>query len=282
MVRNLEYPKDARNTVKRYDHRGMVQERKHVDRVLNKLQATYDLAAIHTIINSCTAVNVAFNVDPSNNPFPVVLPMIGFCANFDYPSADISEPLDVYLHGYVSSRLMNTSRASTSETLQGLPVTVSATKIDGLVLSLTPNTHDVNFRSACVYGYATVVTDNAEKLWAMERITDSVVPDRWAHTRVPPDGAEMQSTAILRVRVIGGSGKIGHGGPKDDIKDTKREDLLDSVWTGTIPVYEIYGEPVPGDYNKVKDIPDHVKNYAKEVSERNKTHSRQALLGKRH
>lgn len=252
------------------------------DPVLNHPQATYDLAAIHTIINSSTAVNVAFNVDPSNNPFPVVLPMIGFCASFDHPSADVSEPLDVYLHGYVSSRLMNTSRANTSGTQKGLPVTVSATKIDGLVLSLTPNTHDVNFRSACVYGYATVVADEAEKLWAMERITNSVVPDRWAHTRVPPDGAEMQSTAILKVSVVGGSGKIGHGGPKDDLKDTKSEDLLDSVWTGTIPVYEVYGSPVPGEYNRLKEVPDHVMAYVKEVTEMNKQHSQEALLGKRH
>lgn len=247
-----------------------------------KLPATYDLATIHTIINTSTAVNVAFNVDPATNPFPVVLPMIGFCASFDHPSADVSEPLDIYLHGYVSSRLMNTSRASTSEIQKGLPVTVTATKIDGLVLSLTPNTHDVNFRSACLYGYATVVTDQAEKLWAMERITNSVVPNRWAHTRIPPDGGEMQSTAILRVNVIGGSGKIAYGGPKDDAKDTKREDLLDSVWTGTIPVYEVYGDPVSGDYNRVKVVPDHVKDYAKEVTATNEEHSKKALLGKRH
>lgn len=250
--------------------------------VLKVAQATYDLATIHTIINTSTAVNVAFNVDPTNNPFPVVLPMVGFCASYDHPSADVSEPLDVYLHGYVSSRLMNTSRANTSETQKGLPVTVSATKIDGLVLSLTPNTHDVNFRSACLFGYATVVTDVAEKLWAMERITNSVVPDRWKHTRVPPDGAEMQSTAILKVNVIGGSGKIGHGGPKDDAKDTKREDLLDSVWTGTIPVYEVYGEPIVGEYNRVKDVPDHVKDYAREITERNELHSKEASVGKRH
>jgi hypothetical protein len=177
---------------------------------------------------------------------------------------------------------MNTSRANTSDTQKGLPVTVSATKIDGLVLSLTPNTHDVNFRSACVYGYATVVTDDAEKLWAMERITNSVVSNRWAHTRVPPDGAEMQSTAILRVNVIGGSGKISHGGPKDEVKDMKREELLDSVWTGTIPLYEVYGEPVPGEYNRVKEVPDHVTTYVKEVTEANEKHSKEALLGVRH
>lgn len=41
----------------------------------------------------------------------------------------------------------------------------------------------------------------------MELITNSVVRDRWRHTRVPPNGAEMQSTSILRVKIAGGSAK---------------------------------------------------------------------------
>jgi hypothetical protein len=45
------------------------------------------------------------------------------------------------------------------------------------------------------------VEDVDEKLWAMELITNSVVPDRWKHTRVPPNNAEMQSTQILKVKV---------------------------------------------------------------------------------
>src|SRR5437773_2475733 len=33
--------------------------------------------------------------------------MIGAMGSFEYPSSDIDEPLDCYLHGYVSSRIMN-------------------------------------------------------------------------------------------------------------------------------------------------------------------------------
>ncbi|KAK5044417.1 hypothetical protein LTR84_011289 [Exophiala bonariae] len=252
--RTLEYPKTAVNKVNRYN-----------------VRANYDLETIHSIINSSTVLNVSFNTPDPNNPFPITLPMVGLAASFDHPSASLGEPLDIYVHGYVSSRLMNHSRPSNSANgadatataeYKGLPVTISATKVDGLVLTLSPYTHDINYRSVALFGYANVVTNEEEKLWAMEEITNSVVRDRWRHTRVPPDGAEMQSTSILKVSVVGGSGKIRVGGPRDELKDSNREDLKDQTWIGVIPVYEHFGEPVPGKVNRVKDVPAHVADFA--------------------
>jgi len=248
---------------------------------------TYDLETIHGIINSSTVVHVSFNTpDLTANPFPVTLPMIGVAASFDHPSSSLGEPLEIYLHGYVSSRLMNLSRqaptpsagADAPPSPPGLPVTISATKVDGLVLTLTPNTHDVNYRSAVLFGYATVVTDVAEKIWAMEKITNSVLADRWRFTRLPPDGAEMQSTSILRVKVVGGSGKIRVGGPRDELKDLNRDDIRDTVWTGVVPVYEYFGDPVPYKENRVKTVPDHVVSFVKEQREQNEKYAMDAIL----
>ncbi|KIW97840.1 uncharacterized protein Z519_01424 [Cladophialophora bantiana CBS 173.52] len=283
--RTLEYPKTPVNRVNRYNQR-----------------ATYDLEQIHTIINTSTVVHVSFNTPDASNPFPVTLPMVGVAASFEHPSASLAEPLDVYLHGYVSSRLMNLSRNagpqnSTSSppptatdgdgtTAQGLPVTISATLVDGLVLTLTPNTHDVNYRSATLFGYASLVTSVEEKVWAMEQVTNSVVRDRWRHTRVPPDGAEMQSTSILRVKIVGGSGKVRVGGPRDELKDLKREDIRDKVWTGVIPVWECFGEPVgykgvvQGDEkaNRVENVPEHVREFAREMREQNEKYALAAVV----
>ena len=80
--------------------------------------------------------------------------MVGVAASYEHPSAGLDEVLDVYVHGYVSARMMNLSRKANDESNgevngesgvnevdgeeKGLPVTVSATKVDGLVLSLTP------------------------------------------------------------------------------------------------------------------------------------------------
>lgn len=144
---------------------------------------------------------------------------------------------------------------------EGLPLCVAATKIDGFVLTLTPNTHNYNYRSAVLHGFGTIVEDVDEKLWAMQLITNSVVPKRYENTRVPPDNAEMQSTRILKMVVSGASGKVREGCPEDERKDLRKEDLLDSVWTGVVPVYEKLGEPQPGPYNRVKEVPGHVKRF---------------------
>lgn len=193
--------------------------------------------------------------------------MIGVMGSFDYPSASIDEPMDCYLHGYVSSRVMRLAKASASS--QGLPICVAATKVDGLVLALTPNSHSYNYRSAVLHGYATLVESVEEKVWAMELITNSVVPDRWSNSRIPPDGAEMQSTNILRVKVVNASGKVRDGGPHDEAKDTKREDVTSTTWTGVIPVVETFGEPVACATNEVEKVPQYLSSFVADTNAKN-------------
>ncbi len=239
----------------------------------NSTKATYDLGAIHSIINSSQVLHVSFNPGPSD-PFPAILPMIGQMASFDYPSAGIGEPLDCYLHGYVSSRIMNLARASEGD---GLPICVAASRVDGLILSLTPNSHSYNYRSAILHGYAKLVTDEAEKLWAMERITNSVLAGRWEHSRVPPDRAEMSSTVILKVKVVDGSGKIRDGGVSDERKDTDNAEVTDRVWTGVVPVWETFGQPVPSATNKVEGVPEYMTSYIASMNAQNRDYAESAV-----
>ncbi|KKK23693.1 hypothetical protein ARAM_003437 [Aspergillus rambellii] len=256
MGKTLVYPKKSPNTVNRYKHR-----------------ATYDLGAIHSIINSSQVLHVSFNPGP-DEPFPAILPMIGQMGSFDYPSARIDEPLDCYLHGYVSSRIMNLARSSEGD---GLPICVAASKVDGLILSLTPNSHSYNYRSAILHGHATLVTDEAEKLWAMELITNSVVPDRWRNSRVPPDRAEMSSTVILKVTVVDGSGKIRDGGVGDERKDKDNAEVTGRIWTGVVPVWETFGEPIPSPENEIKEVPEHITSYVGRMNKENADYARSAV-----
>lgn len=237
------------------------------------LPATYDVGPIHSIINSTQVLHVSFSPGPSD-PFPAILPMIGQMGSFDYPSADIDEPLDCYLHGYVSSRIMNLARAAEGD---GLPVCVAASKVDGLILSLTPNSHSYNYRSAVLHGYAKPVTDEEEKQWAMRLITNSVVTNRWDNSRVPPDSAEMSSTVILKVKVVDGSGKIRDGSVSDERKDTENDEVTGRVWTGVVPVWETFGQPVPSPGNKVADVPDHITSFIDGKNERNRAYAEGAV-----
>ncbi|KAF3095865.1 hypothetical protein TWF569_009900 [Orbilia oligospora] len=243
---DLSYPKSKTNKVNRLGERGK-----------------YDCKTVHEIIASSPVLHVSFNT-ASPEDFPVVLPMIGKLGSFENPSADLSEPLDLYLHGYVSSRIMNLARSSTKEN-SSLKVCVCATKVDGLVLSLTPNSHSMNYRSSVVFGTVSLVTELDEKLYAMKLITDGVLAGRYEKTRVPPDGAEMSSTQILRVSIESASAKVRAGEPGDYDKDLKQEELLDRVWTGVIPMYTTYGEPQPSNYNRVKEVPEYISNYVKDT-----------------
>jgi nitroimidazol reductase NimA-like FMN-containing flavoprotein (pyridoxamine 5'-phosphate oxidase superfamily) len=194
------------------------------------------------------------------------------------------------LISYVSSRLMNSARNSE----KGLPVTVSAsrksplrrklhqlttiTDIDGLCLTLTPNSHNLNYRSAVLFGYATVVDNLEEKLYAMEVITNGIIPDRWRNTRTPPNAAEMQSTSILCVKVTTGSGKVRTGSADLDKKyDLDDEDLVKRVWTGVIPMYTTLGEPVPRGDNRVTELPKYLRDFMKESNGDAKTYAYDAI-----
>lgn len=203
------------------------------------LIGTYDYSTIHTIVNSSLVCHVSF--PPStDDPFPAILPMIGVMGNFSNPSAPLSSPLDLYLHGYVSSRLMKTASSSTStsnedgEGEEGLPVSIAATIVDGIILALTPNNHSYNYRSSILHGYATTLTSIEEKLYALELITNNIVGGRWENSRVPPDKTEMTSTQILKVRIVSASAKVRRGGVHDERKDLKREDVRGRVWTGVV------------------------------------------------
>jgi len=243
MGRTFEYPKTARNKVIRAAQRG-----------------NYELGFIHSLINTTLVLNVSFSPGPEDE-FPAILPMIGAMGSFENPSASIDEPLDCYLHGFVTVRLNNLARKAHAEGKPGLPVCIAVSKVDGLVLALSGFHHSMNYRSATLFGYANIVTDPEEVLYAMKIITDKVVTDRWENTRLPPTKADITSTGILRVTIKTGSGKVRDNPPNDDKEDMENPDLLQRVWTGFVPVTETFGEPVPSVYNQVKELPEYLSQY---------------------
>ena len=244
----MAYPKDAHTNANRYRSR-----------------VSYEYSAVHSIVNSASILHVSFVPEASEEKFPATLPMIGHMGSFSDPAADpASEPLDLYIHGHVSSRLMRLPDGSES---LGLPLCVSATILDGVVLALTPFNHSCNYRSAIVYGYATFVSDEAEKLFAMKLITDGLVPNRWEHSRIPPTKTELQSTQILKITVKSASAKIRTGGPSSDRKDLQNDELTMRVWTGVVPVWENLGIPLESETNKAGKVPQYIEDWRAEKND---------------
>lgn len=247
--------------------------------------AVYDYDFIHSVVDTASVLHAAFppSLDGDADPFPALLPMIGCMGRYDSPADDdADQALDIYLHGYVSSRIMrlSTSASSTADESQessyrdGLPLTVCATLVDGIVLSLTPNSHSYNYRSAVLQGFATPVTDAEEKVWAMRLVTNSVIPERWDNTRTPPTENEMRTTQILKVRVVSASGKERTGQPHDDKPDLSNEAVTGRVWTGVVPVWEAYGAPVKAEDERKSQAPPYL---LEALRERNMRHEEAAM-----
>jgi nitroimidazol reductase NimA-like FMN-containing flavoprotein (pyridoxamine 5'-phosphate oxidase superfamily) len=191
--------------------------------------------------------------------------MLGCTGSFTNQSADpASSSQDIYIHGYVSGRIFKSGKNADGE---GLPITISATFLDGLVLSLTPFHNSCNYRSAVVYGYASIVDDEEEALYAMKLITDNLIPQRWEKSRTPPTSAELKSTSILKVRIESASAKIRVGGPSEDRADLKNAELVKNTWTGVVPYWGTWGQPVEGKENGCAEVEPYIEEWAvKETS----------------
>jgi nitroimidazol reductase NimA-like FMN-containing flavoprotein (pyridoxamine 5'-phosphate oxidase superfamily) len=130
----------------------------------------------------------------------------------------------VYLHGSVGSFYMRELAE------KKLPVCISVTHIDGLVLARSAFHHSVNYRSVVLFSHAEKVTDQAELYEALEVFTNKMQPGRWEDVRQPNAG-EWKATMVIAFNIEEASAKIRVGGPKDD-----EEDYALDIWAGVVPL----------------------------------------------
>ncbi len=100
----------------------------------------------------------------------------------------------------------------------GQRVCVTVTHIDGLVAARSVFSHSVNYRSAVIFGTATIVPDEDERWQALRLITDHLIPGRWAAAR-QPTAKEMAATAVLSLPLAEASVKVRTGMPADEPED---------------------------------------------------------------
>ena len=83
------------------------------------------------------------------------------------------------------------------------------TLIDGLVVARSGFHHSVNYRSVVVMGDAVLVTDQEEKLAALDATVDHVLPGRSAEVR-RPTARELEATVVARLSLEESSAKTTH------------------------------------------------------------------------
>ncbi|MER7737146.1 pyridoxamine 5'-phosphate oxidase family protein [Streptomyces sp. NPDC096538] len=183
-------------------------------------RASYDKELVHAILDEGYVGHLGFVRDGA----PVVLPTL---------YGRVGEVL--YVHGSTGSRPLRAAGASE----EGLPVCLTVTQVDGLVLARSAFHHSINYRSVVVHGTAYDVTDPDEKRRALDALVDHVVPGRAADSR-PADKKELAATAVIRLDLDEVSAKLRTGGVNDE-----PEDLSLPHWAGVLPVRNTYGTPEP-------------------------------------
>jgi uncharacterized protein len=198
-------------------------------------RGVYDREAIYRILDEGFICHVGFAVDEQPYVIPTSYGRVGE---------------NLYIHGSAASRMLRNLD-------KGVAVCVTVTLLDGLVLASSIFNHSMNYRSVVVLGTATLVNDPAEKLEALQSLSEHILPGRWAESRQPNE-RELKATSVLRLQINEFSAKVRQGPPIDD-----EEDYSFRTWAGVIPLQVTAGAPVP-DERCNSDIP--VPGYASEYS----------------
>ncbi len=179
---------------------------------------------------------------------------VGFAAEgqpFVLPTTYARQGDRLLIHGSAASRMLRT-------VAEGIPVCVTVTLLDGLVLARSTFHHSMNYRSVVVLGTAVEVTDPAEKAAALEAIVEHVLRGRSAQAR-PATTLELKATTVLALPIEEASAKVRTGPPLDD-----EEDYALPHWAGVVPLRLVPGAPVPDPrLPEGTPVPDNVTRYTR-------------------
>lgn len=199
-------------------------------------RAVYDRDVLNRILDEGFLCHVGFVVD--GQPFVI-------------PTSYGRHEDALYIHGSAASRMLRNVSG-------GIPVCVTVTLLDGLVLARSIFNHSMNYRSVVVLGTGTAIEDREEKLTALRLLSEHIVPGRWGEARQPNE-KELKATTIIRVPIREFSAKVREGPVIDD-----EEDYSFPVWAGVLPLNVVAGDPIRD--SRVLEginVPDYVKSYSR-------------------
>lgn len=197
-------------------------------------RAAYDHETIHAVLDAGLVCHVGYVID--GQPYVT-------------PSCYWREGETLYWHGSSASRMLRAVK-------QGIPVCLTVTHFDGLVLARSGFHSSINYRCVMAFGTARAVTDKAAKTAALEAFVERLTPGRWATLR-PMTDKELKATTVVSMEIEEASAKLRDGQPEDD-----EEDYALDIWAGVVPVRQSVGKPQPDPRLKGGvELPEHLKNY---------------------
>ncbi len=168
---------------------------------------------------------------------------------FIIPTAYCRVENTLYLHGSVGSHFF-------MQMAKGIPVCITVTMVDALVLARSVFHHSMNYRSVVAFGKTREVTDASERWMAAERFSEHILPGRWDDARQPSPN-EMKKTMFIAVEIEEASVKFRSHGVADD-----EEDMGLDVWAGLLPLKLVPQTPETDEAGKPGlPLPDYLTHY---------------------
>ena len=186
---DTRYPKTERSRIRREHHLG-----------------SYARADVHAVLDASPLCHIGYVIDGA----PYVTPTL------HWRKGD-----RVYWHGSVGSRFLRQ--------VDGAPVCLTCSLVDGYVLARSALNHAVNYRSAMLFGTAHVMDGLEEKAEALRDFTDDLFPGRWDALR-PMTEREVKATSVLWMDIEEATVKVRAGPPTD----AAESDV--PVWAGVLPM----------------------------------------------
>jgi nitroimidazol reductase NimA-like FMN-containing flavoprotein (pyridoxamine 5'-phosphate oxidase superfamily) len=160
---------------------------------------------------------------------------------FVLPVAYARDDDRLLVHGSTASRLFRMLAA-------GATTCLTVTHLDGLVLARSAFESSMHYRSAMIFGSCDVVK-GADKLRALEVLTEHLLPKRWA-----PLSKEVAATLLLSLPIEEWSVKVSDGWPDDP-----PEDLDAPVWAGVLPMRTTFDAPLAApDLRGSPEVPEYL------------------------
>lgn len=174
-------------------------------RILRK-RGSNERKLVYEILDSALLCNVGYVID--GQPYVT-------------PTAFWREDNHLYWHGSSASRALTAQSA-------GIPVCVTVTHVDGIVVARSGFHCSINYRSVMAFGRAALVTDEEQRRRAMDTFVDRFIPGRTKDNR-PLKANELKITKLLGMEIEEASTKVRGGPPLDD-----EEDYALPIWAGVI------------------------------------------------
>lgn len=171
-------------------------------------RATYDEAQVFAILDAGVLCHVGYVLD--GQPFVT-------------PTTYWREGRKLYWHGSAASRMIK-AQAS------GLPVCLTVSHVDGLVLARSGIAHSMNYRSVMVFGRARQVEGLEAKRLAMNAFIDRLYPGRSAELPPVRDN-EIKQIGLVEMTIEEASAKRRDGGSNHGPDPTQG-----ALWSGVIPI----------------------------------------------